>query len=131
MRLSSDGSVITTIASAHYNGGAKTIAIAPGGDHGRAAGDAGEGRGHEGLGKGHRRQDRGEPPGQHRLACPRGAEQEDVWITTPASGSASPWSLEVPTVCHEPAPNTGALVSGTIKPTRRAAPWPPAGQRSQ
>ena len=39
------------------------------------AGDAVDARGLNGLGEGHRRQDGGEPPGQHRRARPRGAEQ--------------------------------------------------------
>jgi hypothetical protein len=43
-----------------------------------AAGDAVDARGLKGLGEGHRRQDGGEPPGQHRLARPRGAEQEQI-----------------------------------------------------
>jgi hypothetical protein len=37
-----------------------------------------------GFGQGHRRQDGGEPPGQHRRASPRGAEQEEIMLRTPA-----------------------------------------------
>jgi hypothetical protein len=51
------------------------------------AGDAVEARGLKGLGQGHRRQDGGEPPGQQRLARPRGAEQEQMIVRTPASPS--------------------------------------------
>jgi hypothetical protein len=36
-----------------------------------------------GLGEGHRRQDGGEAAGQHRLARPRGAEQEYIMVGTP------------------------------------------------
>jgi hypothetical protein len=53
----------------------------------REASDAMDTRGLHGLGEGHRRQDGGEPPGEHRLARPRGAEQEDVMVRTPASAS--------------------------------------------
>ena len=63
MTPSSDGKVITTIASTHYNGGAETTAIEPGGDRGRAAGDAVEARGLEGFGEGRRRREGGAPPG--------------------------------------------------------------------
>jgi hypothetical protein len=38
------------------------------------ASDAVDPRGLNRLGEGHRRQDRGQPPGQHRRARPRGAE---------------------------------------------------------
>jgi hypothetical protein len=51
-----------------------------------------------GLGEDHRRQDGGEPPCEHRLARPRGAEQEQIMVTTPASPSASPELLQVPMV---------------------------------
>jgi hypothetical protein len=61
-----------------------------------AAGDAVEARGLKDLGQGHRRQDGGESPGQHRLARPRGAEEEDVVIRTPASHFASPMPLGMP-----------------------------------
>jgi hypothetical protein len=44
-------------------------------------------RGLNGLGEGHRRQDGGEPPGQHRFARARIAQQEEVMRTTPASTS--------------------------------------------
>jgi hypothetical protein len=66
-------------------GGAKR----PGRDQSRAvareAGDAMDTRGLNGFGQGHGRQDDGEPPGQHRRARPRGAEQEDGVGTTPVS----------------------------------------------
>ena len=59
-----------------------------GGDPRRAvageARDAVDTRGLNRLGEGHRRQDGGQSPCQHRLARPRGAEQEDVVVTTPA-----------------------------------------------
>jgi hypothetical protein len=32
----------------------------------------------------------GEPARQHRLACPRRTQQQDVWVRTPASASLSP-----------------------------------------
>ena len=51
------------------------------------AGDAVDARGLNGLGEGHRRQHGGEPPGQHRLARPRRAEQEHIVVRTPASAS--------------------------------------------
>jgi hypothetical protein len=54
-----------------------------------AAGDAVDARGLEGFGDDHRRQDGGEPPRQHRLPRARGAQQQ-IWNTTPASGSALP-----------------------------------------
>jgi hypothetical protein len=53
-----------------------------------AAGDAVDPRGFNGLGERHRRQNRGEPPGQHRLARRRRAKEEDVVDRTPASSSA-------------------------------------------
>jgi hypothetical protein len=40
------------------------------------------------FGQGQRRQDSGESPGQHRLASPRGAEQEHIMVRTPASALA-------------------------------------------
>jgi hypothetical protein len=43
-----------------------------------------------GFGQGHRRQDGGESPCQHRLASPRGAEQEEIMVKTPAFASVSP-----------------------------------------
>jgi hypothetical protein len=49
-----------------------------------------------GLGQRHRRQDRGQSPRQHRLASPRGAEQEDIVSRTPAYYFASPMSLRMP-----------------------------------
>jgi hypothetical protein len=45
-------------------------------------------RGLEGLGQAHRRQDRGQAPRQPRLPRPRRAQQQDVWVITPASPSA-------------------------------------------
>jgi hypothetical protein len=59
---------------------------------GAVAGEAGntmDACGLNGFGQGHRRQDGGESPCQHRLASPRGAEQEDVVVTTPASALPS------------------------------------------
>jgi hypothetical protein len=63
-----------------------------GGDQrGAVAGEAGNAvdvRGLEGFGEGHGRLDGGEPPAQHRFPRARRAEQEeDVWVTTPASPS--------------------------------------------
>jgi hypothetical protein len=65
-------------------------ATRPRGDQGGAgagaAGDAMDARGLEGVGEAHRGQDGGEPPSQHRLASPRGAEEkEEVMGRTPAS----------------------------------------------
>jgi hypothetical protein len=64
-----------------------------GGDRGRAvageARDAVDACGLEGFGEGHRRQDGDQPPSQHRLARPRGAEQEEIMYGTPAWPSAS------------------------------------------
>jgi hypothetical protein len=63
------------------------------------AGEAGDGvnaRGLERFSDGHRRQDGGESPCQHRLARPRGAEQEDVVVRTPAYHFASPELLALP-----------------------------------
>jgi hypothetical protein len=48
------------------------------------ASDAVDARGLNGFGEGHRRRDGGEPPCEHRLARPRGAEQEDIMVRTPA-----------------------------------------------
>jgi hypothetical protein len=48
------------------------------------AGDAVDACGLKGFGQGHRRQDGGESPCQHRLASPRGA-QEEVMLRMPAS----------------------------------------------
>jgi hypothetical protein len=42
-------------------------------------------RGLKGFRQRHRRQEGGEPPGQPRLPRPRGAEQQNVMNTTPAS----------------------------------------------
>jgi hypothetical protein len=68
-------------------------------DHRRAgagaASHAVDARGLEGFRQAHRRQDGGEPPRQPRLARPRGAEQEEIWVRTPASASCSPRPLGV------------------------------------
>jgi hypothetical protein len=61
------------------------------------ASDAVDTCGLKGLGESHRRQDGGEPPGEHRRARPRGAEQEDIMGRTPASASACPKILGMPT----------------------------------
>jgi hypothetical protein len=61
-----------------------------------AAGNTMDARGFDGLGEGHGRQDRGEPPRQHRLARPRRPQEQDVVVTTPASHFASPVPLEMP-----------------------------------
>ena len=71
--------------------------------------DAVNARGLNGLGQGHRRQDGGEPPGQHRCARPWRSQEEDIMGRTPAS--ASPWHLhpsaivasavELAAACHE------------------------------
>ena len=45
--------------------------------------------------EGHRRQDGGEPPGQHRLARPWGTKEEQIWVRTPASASALPYPPRV------------------------------------
>jgi hypothetical protein len=47
------------------------------------AGDSVDTRGLNRLGEGHRRQDGGQSPCQHRLARPRGAEQEEIRVRTP------------------------------------------------
>src|SRR5512132_3461043 len=60
--------------------------------------DAVDTRGLNRLGEGHRRQDGGEPPCQHRLARPRGAEQEQIMVRTPASTLASLYHPGVPIV---------------------------------
>jgi hypothetical protein len=62
------------------------------------AGDSMDTHSLNGLSEDHRRQDGGEPPCEHRLARPRGAEQEQIMVTTPASPSASPELLQVPMV---------------------------------
>jgi hypothetical protein len=88
----SDGFVINTIARAHGDGVAETTAKWPGGDHGRAPTgetlNAMDARGVDGLRQGHIRQDGGEAARQHRLARPRWAEHEHVWVRTPAFASA-------------------------------------------
>jgi hypothetical protein len=61
------------------------------------AGDTVDPRGLDGLGEGHRRQDGGEPPGQHRLPRPGWAKQQDIMVRTPASRSALPRPLRIPT----------------------------------
>jgi hypothetical protein len=50
----------------------------------REARDTMEARGLDGLGQGHRRQDGGEPAGQHRRPRPRGAQEHDVVVEKPA-----------------------------------------------
>jgi hypothetical protein len=54
-----------------------------------AAGDAVDTRGLNRLGEGHRRQDGSERPGEHRLARPRGAEEQQSMGRTPACACAS------------------------------------------
>jgi hypothetical protein len=53
------------------------------------AGDAVDTRRLNGLDEGHRRPEGGEPPGQHGLARPGRADEEDVVGRTPASRLAS------------------------------------------
>jgi hypothetical protein len=60
------------------------------------AGDTMDACGLKGFGQSHRRQDSGESPCQHRLASPRGAEQEHIMGRTPAYHFASPMSLRMP-----------------------------------
>jgi hypothetical protein len=48
------------------------------------AGGAVDPLGLNGLGEGHRRQNRGEPPGQHRLARARRTKKEQIMVETPA-----------------------------------------------
>jgi hypothetical protein len=50
-----------------------------------------DGRRLDGLSQDHHRQDGGEPPRQHRLPRPGGAEGEDVMGRTPAIPSVSPY----------------------------------------
>jgi hypothetical protein len=83
-----------------------------------------------GFGQGHPRHDGREPPGQHRLASPRGAEQEEIVVRTPASHSASPWRLGEQMACAVN-PLSGATVWGRLMTALRATPWPPGGRRSQ
>jgi hypothetical protein len=128
---SSDGKAITTIASAHCHGGPETPAIAPGRDHRRtvagAAGDAMDVCRLNGLGQGHRRQDGGEPPAQHGLARPGRAEEEDVVIKTPASGSRSPpppgvaGTMRGPVRGHPCDPSTSKLSGSPRSPGRGAS----------
>jgi hypothetical protein len=54
----------------------------------RQAGDAVDACGRMGFGQRHRRPDGGQPPRQPRLP-PREAEEEEIWVTTPASHFAS------------------------------------------
>ena len=69
-----------------------------------------------GFGEGHRRQDGGEPPGQHRRARPRGTEEKDVMDRTPAFGSPEHAALgDVP--AHGPPPTP-------LKPARLTALYP-------
>jgi hypothetical protein len=60
------------------------------------AGDSMDACGLNGFGQAHRRQDGGESPCQHRLARPRGAEQEQIIVRTPTYHFASPMSLRMP-----------------------------------
>jgi hypothetical protein len=64
--------------------GAKRPGRHQGGAVAGEAGDAVDARGLNGLGKGHRRQDGRESACQHRLACARKAEQEQIMGRTPA-----------------------------------------------
>ena len=79
MTRSSDGSVTTTIANAHCDGGGETTAIGPVNDQGRAvaseAGDGVDARSLERFRQRHRRQN-GSLPRQHRLARPWGPQEE-------------------------------------------------------
>jgi hypothetical protein len=50
----------------------------------------------KGLGEGHRRQDSGEPPGQHRFARPRRSQKKQIMVRTPAYHFASPVPLGMP-----------------------------------
>jgi hypothetical protein len=54
-----------------------------------------DGRRLDGLSQDHHRQDGGEPPRQHRLPRPGGAEGEDVMGRTPAIPSVSPYPRRV------------------------------------
>jgi hypothetical protein len=60
------------------------------------ASDAMDAGGVEGFGEGHGWQNGGEPPGQHGRARPGRANEEDVQVRTPASRSASPKLLALP-----------------------------------
>jgi hypothetical protein len=62
--------------------------------------DAIDARGLNGLSQGHGGQDGGEPPGQGGRARPRGAEEEQIWVPMPASGSASSGSPGMPIAFH-------------------------------
>ena len=64
--------------------------------------DAVDTRGLKGLGEGHRRQNGGEPAGQHRLTRPERAKEKEVMRRTPALSSASP----TPMGCRRPVPLT-------------------------
>jgi hypothetical protein len=59
-------------------GGATRVCRDARGAIAREADDAMDARRLNGLGEGHRRQDGGEPPGQHRLARPQTAEHQQV-----------------------------------------------------
>jgi hypothetical protein len=65
-------------------GGATRVCRDARGAIAREADDAMDARRLNGLGEGHRRQDGGEPPGQHRLARPWRTKKEDVVGRTPA-----------------------------------------------
>jgi hypothetical protein len=108
-------------------GGAKR----PSCDQGRAAageaGDAVDARRLEGFGQRYRRQDGGESPGQHRLASARGADEEDVWGTTPAAASRSPpppgvaGTRRAPVRGHPCDPPTSKLSGSPRSPERGAS----------
>ena len=61
-----------------------------------AVDDAVDARDLDGFGERHRREDGGEPPCQHRLVRPGGAEQEHIMGRTPAYHFALPRSLGMP-----------------------------------
>jgi hypothetical protein len=107
MRPLSDSSVRTTIASAHYDGGAETTTIGPVADQGCTVpggpGDAIIAHGLVGFSRVHRRQHSGEPPYQHRFARPWGTKEEDVVGRTPASPSASRGHLDMTSANMAPA----------------------------
>jgi hypothetical protein len=95
------------------------------------ASDVMDARGLNRLGQGHRRQNSGQPPGQHRLARPRGAQQQDVVGRTPASRLASPVPLGL---LMAPLPNpreAASPVLGPLMTIRQATPSPPGGRRCQ
>ena len=73
---------------------------ARGDDGGAGAGEAGDAmdaRGLQRFGESHRRQNGGQPTRQHRRPHPRWAQEEDIMVRTPASPSALPKPLGMPT----------------------------------